>query len=110
MLDGLRGEHRRGLADFDAVLRAEPANADARYNRATALVMLGEHAAAIADYAAALTGGPRDVEVYLARAVAYYRSRRYAEAWRDVRRVRQAGGRIDPGLLDVDDLRRRVGE
>jgi len=105
-----RGQHRRGLADFDALLRAEPANADARYNRATALVMLGEHAAAIAAYARALTGGPRDVEVYLGRAVAYYRAGRYAEAWRDVRRVRQAGGRIDPGLLDTDDLRRRVGE
>lgn len=105
-----RGDHGRGLADFDALLRAEPGNADARYNRATALVMLNRAGEAIADYTAALTGGPRDVEVYLGRAVAYDRAGRYAEAWRDVLRVRQAGGRIDPSLLDTEALRRRLGE
>jgi len=66
-----RGDYHGAIADYDLVLRQQPANAEAAYLRGAAHDRLGDRAAAIADYDLALRLKADLLPAYVARAAAH---------------------------------------
>lgn len=74
-----RGEHQAAAADFDAVIVAEPNNAEAHMNRGAALIQLRQYGPAVTALTEALSLGVREPhKAYLNRGAA-------REALRDLR-------------------------
>jgi tetratricopeptide (TPR) repeat protein len=83
------GEETRAIAEFDAVLAEAPALAEAKVNKAVALVRLNrERPLAIALLSEALAAGVSRPEVaHYARGMAHELEGNVAAAWRDYRRA-----------------------
>lgn len=110
------GEHERALAEFDAALRAGPANLDALFCRATALQDLGRSDEAAAAYEALLKRAPGHAEALNNLGILHRDSGRPDAAMRAFR----AAVRAQPGhavaleglgrlLLDVGHAGEAVG-
>jgi hypothetical protein len=64
------------------------------------------YAQVVDDVTKVLTLDPDKVGLRAVRAQAYYHLGRYAESLDDLEEIRQAGGRVNPKLIEV--LRKRV--
>lgn len=63
----------KAVADFSDAIRLDPLNAEARFQRATALLDLGKDEESVADYTALFRLDPTDAEAWNNRGVAYAR-------------------------------------
>ena len=98
-------QEERAIADFDAALAQAPALAEAKVNKAVALVRLNrDRATAIALLSDALAAGVSRPEVaHYARAIAFELDGNAAAAWRDYRRAAE----LRPGWAEPARARER---
>jgi len=62
--------YRRDVSDYTKILKMDPRDADAYFQRAAAKCYLGEFASAIADYTSSIESGATNAEAYQGRAIA----------------------------------------
>jgi tetratricopeptide (TPR) repeat protein len=84
------GDREGAVAAYQALLKDQPANIQARSNLGVVLAQLGRYEEAIAAYRAALTQAPDEPRVRLNLGIALYKSARYADAIGEFGAVRQA--------------------
>jgi tetratricopeptide (TPR) repeat protein len=87
------------IDDYTQAIACNPGYAEAYNNRGNAYGRKGDLAGAIRDHSAAIRINPGYTVAYSGRAIDYFSQRRYAEAWADIRRLRQLGGSPDPALI-----------
>ncbi|MBI4193471.1 MAG: tetratricopeptide repeat protein [Betaproteobacteria bacterium] len=99
-----KGDHDRGIADYDAAIRIDPKFADAYHNRGTSWANKGEPDRAIADFDAALRLNDKDADIYHSRAIEWTVKGEYARALSDYDAVL----RLDPKATGVHFSRGRT--
>ncbi len=72
MEKGIQGDYQGAIADFGEVIRRNPHELEAYYNRGIAYVQMTEYQKAITDFDRAIKLDPNSAEVYLERAKVYY--------------------------------------
>jgi lipoprotein NlpI len=116
---GVKSDHDRAIADYDAAIKLSPNFIDALYNRGSAWAHKGESDRAIADYDAALKLSPKDATTIAARAVEWINKGDYLRAISDYdaaigldaksgnaifgrARARYYGGEFKPAVEDME--------
>ena len=79
----MRDEHGRTAADYDKLIRLDPDNPNAYYERADFYYEMDEYSKAIADYSKAIELNPQYVSAYFNRAYAYGETGDYDKAIAD---------------------------
>jgi tetratricopeptide (TPR) repeat protein len=108
----LAGDVKASLADFDTALELEPAMAEARFNRAVAMLRLGEYARASKDFESLWNDGPSALRAraayHDALALDALHRANDAEAW--LARALEADPQFDDALFFSGVLRERAGD
>ncbi|MBA7575463.1 Photosystem I assembly protein Ycf3 [subsurface metagenome] len=121
-----QGKYIEAIEDFKKALKLNPKNKAARankmsaeqkllqtaekdmedtggidsYNKGVIFAEINEFKKAIKYFTIALEENPEFAKAYHNRAVAYFMLGEFEKAWNDVRKVKELGGQIHPGLLE----------
>lgn len=89
MEKGIQGDYQGAIADFSEIIRINPQEVEAYYNRGIAYAKLQDYQGAIADFNQALILDPTIAEIYLERAKVYLQLGERDSAIADLNKAKQ---------------------
>ncbi len=81
------GDYREAIKYFTEILKMDPENAEAYYNRGTAYVELKHKMLAIRDFTKAIKINPKYTEAYIARGRVFLEMKNYKKAFKDFQKA-----------------------
>ncbi|MDJ0511054.1 MAG: tetratricopeptide repeat protein [Crocosphaera sp.] len=89
MEKGIQGNYQGAIADFTEIIRINPQEVEAYYNRGIAYAKLQDYPKAIADFNQGITLNQTIAELYLERAKVYLKLGEKSAAIADLKRAKQ---------------------
>lgn len=89
----------KAIGYYNRALELKPNYAAAYKNRADLYLYLGRLDTAMDDYKRAIVFDPRYIEAYHSRAIIYFKLKKYKEAWQDIEKMKELGGKPNEKFL-----------
>ena len=91
-------QYQLAIKDFTKVIRMEPANAEALFDRAITYMQMGEYQLAVDDYDSFISLKPDYADAYTYRGISYYYQGKHSFCYRDALRASKLG---NDALLEI---------
>jgi tetratricopeptide (TPR) repeat protein len=103
-------KYKLAISDLDKAVEINPTYAAAYHVRGIAYFFKKKHPQAIADYSEAIQLDPKNTRFYESRLSVYFKLGNSDRAWKDVIKIQQLGGMVDPIIINMLKGRKYRGD
>lgn len=94
-------KYKLAIADLDKAIEIDPGTAASYHVRGIAYFLKKKYLQAIANYSKAIELDPKNIRFYDSRMSAYFKLGNTDRAWKDVIKIQQLGGTVNPAIIDM---------
>ncbi len=94
-------KYNPAIADLDKAIEIDPHYAAAYHIRGVAYFLKKKYPKAIADYTKSIELDPDNLRAYISRLSAYCKTGNNDRAWKDVIKIQQLGGTVNPTIINL---------
>jgi tetratricopeptide (TPR) repeat protein len=94
-------KYKKAIADLDKAIELDAKYAPAYHVRGIAYFLKKKYTQAIADYDTAIELDPDNLRYYISRMSANFKLGYKDRAWKDVIKIQQLGGTVDPTIINI---------
>ncbi len=94
-------KYKLAIADLDKAIEIDPNYAAAYHVRGIAYFYRKKYTQAIFDYSNAIELDPKNIKFYYSRMSAYFKVGNGDRAWKDVIKIQQLGGTVNPTIINI---------
>ena len=94
-------KYKLAIADLDRAIELRPKYAAAYHVRGIAYFYKKKYTLAIADYSKSIELDPDNTRYYKSRLSIYFKLGNSDKAWKDVIKIQQLGGTVNPSIIDM---------
>lgn len=94
-------KYKWAVLDLDKAIELDPEYASAYHLRGVAYFLKKKYLLAIKDYKKAIDLEPENIKFHISRMSAYFKMGNADGAWRDVIKIQQLGGSVNPAIINI---------
>jgi len=94
-------KYKLAISDLDKAIEIDPDYAAAYHVRGIAYFYKKKYLQAIADYSKAIEIDPGNIKFHISRLSAYFKLGDNDRAWKDVIKIQQLGGTVNPAIINI---------